>query len=590
MRDSLGSLTDDLLGPVLLHRCQNIAQLADQLVRQNRFDRVLAENPQIGETHPVGRQHAGEGMDEHARHAQRIGDQAGVLATRAAEAVEGVFGHVVTTLDRDLLDGMGHVVDRDPEKPVRHLDGCARVSGRIGNFLRQPPEPVPHDVGVQRLVAVGAEQPRKEARLDLPDHHVGVGHCQRPAAPIARGSGIGSGGIRPDPVPRSVEVQDRAAARGHGMYLEHRGPHAHAGNQCLEGAFVLAPEMSHVGGSAAHVEADDPVEARQGRGLHGTDHAARRPGQDAVLAAEVVCVRETAVGLHEQKAHAGEVARDAVHVAAQDRGHVGVHHGRVATADELHERAHLVGNRHLREADLPGEPGNCFLVIVIPVAMHEHDGHRGDAVAERFFQGGPRRLEVERHEHFAFGGTALLHLDDLLVQEVGEDDLAGEEVWPILIADAQRVPETPGDEQRGAVPLALEKRVGRNGRPHLDRVDDRGRKCLVTGQAEQVAHALQRRIFVPLGVFRKQLVGDEPAIRRRGHDVGERAAAIDPELPGRGTGRTVRHRVNPPCLSVHGIHGVTVQACAAATSPDLEETRSGSETRRGRAGTACSPA
>ena len=40
----------------------------------------------VGEAHAVGRQHAGQRMDEHASHAERVGDQARVLAAGAAEA------------------------------------------------------------------------------------------------------------------------------------------------------------------------------------------------------------------------------------------------------------------------------------------------------------------------------------------------------------------------------------------------------------------------------------------------------------------------------------------------------------------------
>ena len=45
----------------------------------------------VGEPHAVGREHAGERMDEHARHAERVGDQAGVLAAGAAEAAQRVL-------------------------------------------------------------------------------------------------------------------------------------------------------------------------------------------------------------------------------------------------------------------------------------------------------------------------------------------------------------------------------------------------------------------------------------------------------------------------------------------------------------------
>ena len=57
-------------------------------LRQRQLDRLLAHRALVGQAHAVGRQHAGQRMHEHARHAQRIGHQAGVLAAGAAEALQ----------------------------------------------------------------------------------------------------------------------------------------------------------------------------------------------------------------------------------------------------------------------------------------------------------------------------------------------------------------------------------------------------------------------------------------------------------------------------------------------------------------------
>ena len=47
---------------------------------------------------------------------------------------------------------------------------------------------------------------------------------------------------------------------------------------------------------------------------------------------------------------------------------------------------------------------------------------------------------------------------------------------------------------------------------------------------EQVADALDRRVVVARA-FRQELVSEERAVGASRHDVRERAAAIDPELP-----------------------------------------------------------
>ena len=53
--------------------------------------------------------------------------------------------------------------------------------------------------------------------------------------------------------------------------------------------------------------------------------------------------------------------------------------------------------------------------------------------------------------------------------------------------------------------------------------------------AEQVADAGDRRVAVVLRVLRQQLVRDERAVGPARDDVGERAAAVDPELPAAGS-------------------------------------------------------
>src|SRR6185437_3152101 len=109
-----------------------------------------------------------------------------------------------------------------------------------------------------------------------------------------------------------------------------------------------------------------------------------------------------------------------------------------------------------------------------------------------------------------------------------------EELRPVLIADAQRVAEAPGDDQRGALALALEQRIGRHRRAHLDCGDDTPGDRLARPQAEQIANALDCRVAVALRIVGEQLVGDKTTIGTPCHHIGEGAAAIDPELPGTG--------------------------------------------------------
>ena len=62
-------------------------------------------------------------------HSEAVGDETGMLATGAAEADEGVVGYVVAPLDRDLLDGVGHVVNGNGEEPFGQFLVRGRAAG-----------------------------------------------------------------------------------------------------------------------------------------------------------------------------------------------------------------------------------------------------------------------------------------------------------------------------------------------------------------------------------------------------------------------------------------------------------------------------
>ena len=120
---------------------------------------------------------------------------------------------------------------------------------------------------------------------------------ERAAAPIRGRPGIRARGLGPDAKARAVERADRAAAGRDRVDAHHRRAQPHAGHFGHERALVLAGPVRDVGRRAAHVEADDPVEAREPRHLDRADDAAGRPGQDRVLALEQVRVGQPAARL-----------------------------------------------------------------------------------------------------------------------------------------------------------------------------------------------------------------------------------------------------------------------------------------------------
>ena len=342
---------DALIGDVLIAqlRLGLIGEIVErrrkfrhQRVVQRRLDGPLPERPDVGETHAVGGEHAGEGMDQHRRHAERVSHQASVLAARATETVQSVAGHVVAALHGDLLDRVRHVLDRDLEKARGNLGGRALVARGLSDLRRQSREFLAHHAGVQRLVLAGAEDVRKELGLQRAQHDVAVGDAERPAPPVARGARIGARRLRPHAIARAIEEADRAAARRHRMDQHHRRAHAHAGHQGLEGALVFAVVVRDIGRRAAHVEGDDLVEAGLPRRLHRADDAPGRPAQDRVLALEERGVGQAPARLHEHEPCAAKLCRYLVDVAPQQGREVRIDHGGIAAAHQLHQRAGLV--------------------------------------------------------------------------------------------------------------------------------------------------------------------------------------------------------------------------------------------------------
>jgi hypothetical protein len=121
--------------------------------------------------------------------------------------------------------------------------------------------------------------------------------------------------------------------------------------------------------------------------------------------------------------------------------------------------------------------------------------------------------------------------EHLLIEQFGQLDLADEELRSSLMADAQLIGKAScGDEERG-LSLTFEQGIGGDRRAHLDRLDRLGRDRLAVFEPEQFADALHGGIAIALRVFGEQLVGDQLPVRAAGDDVGEGAAAVDPELP-----------------------------------------------------------
>ncbi len=154
-------------------------------------------------------------------------------------------------------------------------------------------------------------------------------------------------------------------------------------------------------------------------------------------------------------------------VAPQYRGQVGVDERRVAAGDELHEWAYLVGDRYLREADVAGYACGELLVLRVPVSMQQHDGHALDASRMGGFELLAQTLLVQRLNDLAVRAVTLFGLDHVAIEHLRQLDVEREDIGALLRAYSNRIREPGRYDQHGGLPVALEQRIGPNGRAHL---------------------------------------------------------------------------------------------------------------------------
>ena len=121
-------------------------------------------------------------MDQHRRHAERVGDQAGMLAAGAAEAVEHIARDVVAALHRDLLDRVRHVLDRDRDEAVGDLFRRASVA----DLARRAPRTSSRTASASSGWSwPGPKIAGKKSGMQLAEHDIGVGDGERAAAAVA---------------------------------------------------------------------------------------------------------------------------------------------------------------------------------------------------------------------------------------------------------------------------------------------------------------------------------------------------------------------------------------------------------------------
>lgn len=197
--------------------------------------------------------------------------------------------------------------------------------------------------------------------------------------------------------------------------------------------------------------------------------------------------------------------------------------------------------RNLREARISRALCREALVLGVGVSVHEHDGDAREAVAACRGESGGEGCRIERLLDGAVRAHTLVRADHPAVQVLRLDDAPRENVGAGLGAYFELVFKPLGDDQHGGLALALEQRIGGNGGANPDGCDAAGGNSLARCKSEKAADAGDGGIVVEARSLRQQLQRRKTAFGRYRDDIGEGAAAVDPELPRRAL---VSHRSN----------------------------------------------
>ena len=149
---------------------------------------------------------------------------------------------------------------------------------------------------------------------------------------------------------------------------------------------------------------------------------------------------------------------------------------------------------------------------------------------------------IERHEDLAVDADPFIDLKHLLAEHRWQDNVPCEDGGPGLVADPERVPETPCNGKRNALALALKKGIRGNGGTHAHLGD------LTALVSEDARNRLEGCVLVLGTILGKQLLDPDASCRRACDVIGESTAAVD-------------------CKDPAGFHRLASKAFAASTAP-----------------------
>jgi hypothetical protein len=375
----------------------------------------LLEALHDGRGQPLGAQQARARGNEHGLDPQALGHRAGVLRPGPAEGDEGVLRPgpaegdegvlrgVVSPTERHRTNGIGHALVGDVQEPLEQRVRIRSLARLLMQVLAGGLE------GLAR--AAGVDREHESLRGQAPQKQVHVGDRERSSRAVAGGAGVRPGAPGPDVEASRGEAADGAAPRGHALDGEGGCEEVRIPDVMLELVLVVAVEAGDVGAGPAHVEGEDPGEARAPGGGGRPDDASGGPAQEAVLGAEGAGPVESARARHRVERPVRDAPAHALEVVADHGGEIRIHHGGLRSRQDLDARRQLARHRDVLEAVLEQNVPESLLVPWVSVGVQQRD--RGDAQAPlpQALEIRPQRVDAELLEDRAVGPDALGDLD-----------------------------------------------------------------------------------------------------------------------------------------------------------------------------------
>ena len=169
--------------------------------------------------------------------------------------------------------------------------------------------------------------------------------------------------------------------------------------------------------------------------------------------------------------------------------------------------------------------------------VQQGHGHAAVAIGAGLGQGLLQRpIQLQRLQFLPVRRQAAADFDHPQGQGLGPQDLQGEEIGAVLIADALQVGEATVDQQQHRRHLALQQGVGGHGGAQAHLRHRPGRNGLVGRQGEQLAQGGHGGIHRGCAVRRQRRIGEPLAYQKltaggAGHHIGEGAPPVNPEPP-----------------------------------------------------------